>query len=96
MNFQDPEVILQARGYPFAIQDASAIAEKFHSILHSRTLSILHGELHGILILLQKFIYANQNPVSPYKFMEIFEVIIRNFTPSIQVRESTYVILLHT
>ncbi|XP_066958226.1 uncharacterized protein [Macrobrachium rosenbergii] len=78
------EVILQGRGYPYAVQDASALAEQFYNYLRDRTLSVLPDELQGVLNFLGKFITSNQNPVRLERFVSIIDSLLEEFPPSIE------------
>ncbi|XP_068245569.1 uncharacterized protein [Palaemon carinicauda] len=78
------EVILQGRGYPYAVQDASALATEFRNLLHNRTIPELPYELLGITNLLGKFITSNQNPVSLEHFVSVIDSLLEKFLPSIQ------------
>ncbi|XP_064110898.1 uncharacterized protein LOC135218486 isoform X2 [Macrobrachium nipponense] len=78
------EVILQGRGYPYAVQDARALAEQFYDRLQNRTLPVLRDELQGVLNFLGKFITSNQNPVRLERFVSIVDNILEEFPPSIE------------
>lgn len=77
MSFQNPELILQERGYPLTLKNFTELARQLQQQLEKRDTVFLPGEYSVVLTILRRLLNPVNVPMNLDIFLDIMEQIIK-------------------